>query len=244
MFKIGRYPLKFELIPTLAYLCLLPLLISLGVWQLHRAEEKRDFLKVEEQRLVSDVLELSAEVADQPDVLRYRKVTVKGVYDSSHQYLLDNQISDGKVGYFVLTPFLLQGQNKAVLVNRGWVPSGYDRSALPELQVGSELADITGRINNFPGVGIKLPGAEIPSDNWPSVVQVVNSDVLAQKLGYPLFQFQIELDKQMPSGYKREWHTTTVMLPEQHMAYATQWFLLALTLSIIFIWYSFKKNDE
>jgi surfeit locus 1 family protein len=89
-----------------------------------------------------------------------------------------------------------------------------------------------------------LAGAEQPTDTWPSVVQVVDSEILAKKLDYPLFQFQIELDKDLPDGFKREWHTTTIMQPEQHTAYAFQWFALALTLTILFIWYSRKKKDE
>lgn len=244
MVKIGRYSLKFEALTTLAYLSVLSLLIILGVWQLHRSEQKREFLKLEEQRLASDSIDLSVIDASKPELLRYRKVTAKGTYDSNHQFLLDNQISDGKAGYLVLTPFLLQGQNKAVLINRGWIASGVDRSILPELKIGQEVTSITGRINNFPSVGIKLAGAEIPSDSWPSLVQVANSAVLAKKLDYPLFEFQVELDKELPDGFKREWHASTVMLPEQHIAYAIQWFLLALTLSIIFIWYSLKNDDE
>jgi surfeit locus 1 family protein len=161
----------------------------------------------------------------------------------AHQFLIDNQISDGKAGYFVLTPLVLTGETKAVLVNRGWIPLNHDRSVLPNLQINQVSAIITGRINNFPSVGIKLAGAEIPTANWPSVVQVVDSDVLAKKLGYSLFQFQVELDKELPDGFKREWRTSTVMLPEQHTAYAIQWFALALTLTILFIWYSFKNND-
>jgi len=128
-------------------------------------------------------------------------------------------------------------------VNRGWIPLNQDRSILPDLQINKAEAIITGRINNFPSVGIKLAGAEIPTEGWPSVVQVVDSDVLAKKLGYSLFQFQIELAKELPDGYKREWHTSTIMQPEQHTAYAIQWFALALTLTILFIWYSFKNND-
>lgn len=242
LIKFGRYSMKFHLVTTLAYFCLLTLLVMLGFWQLDRANQKSEFLKIEEQKSVANVIDLSLINSDDSDSLRYRKVLVEGDYDSDHQFLIDNQISEGKAGYFILTPFLLKGENKAVLVNRGWLPAGLDRSTLPELEITTKPNSITGRINNFPSVGIKLAGAEIPTDSWPSVVQVVNSDVLAKKLGYKLFNFQIELSKEMPDGYKREWHASTVMLPEQHIAYATQWFLLALTLTIIFIWYSLKAG--
>ncbi|HEY8160090.1 MAG TPA: SURF1 family protein [Methylobacter sp.] len=235
--------MKFKLIPTLVYLCVLPALIALGMWQLDRAEQKRAFLKAQEQAAATETLHLTTAVENNTKALRYRNVEVAGHYDVAHQFLIDNQISDGKAGYFVLTPFILTGETKAVLVNRGWIPLNQNRSILPDLHINKAEAVITGRINNFPSVGIKLAGAEIPSEGWPSIVQVVDNNVLAKKLGYPLFQFQVELAKELPDGYKREWHTITIMQPEQHTAYAIQWFALALTLTILFIWYSFKKNN-
>jgi surfeit locus 1 family protein len=235
--------MKFKIIPTLVYLCLLPMLIALGMWQLDRSEQKRAFLKEQERALATETLHLSTAIEHNTEALRYRNVDVTGRYDVAHQFLIDNQISDGKAGYFVLTPFILTGGTKAVLVNRGWIPLNRNRSILPDLQINKAEAIIAGRINNFPSVGIKLAGAEIPTEGWPSIVQVVDSDVLAKKSGYPLFQFQIELAKELPDGYKREWHTSTIMQPEQHTAYAIQWFALALTLTILFIWYSFKNND-
>lgn len=237
------YPMKFKIIPTLVYLCLLSVLLALGMWQLDRSEQKRAFLKLQEQAAATETLHLSADMETKTDLQRYRQVAVTGRYDVAHQFLIDNQINGGKAGYFVLTPLVLSGESKAVLVNRGWIPLNQDRSVLPDLQINNTEATITGRINDFPSVGIKLAGAEIPTEGWPSVVQVVDSNVLAKKLGYSLFQFQIELAKELPGGYKREWHTSTIMQPEQHTAYAIQWFALAITLTILFIWYGFKKNN-
>ncbi|MCX7093710.1 MAG: SURF1 family protein [Methylobacter sp.] len=235
--------MKFKIIPTLVYLCLLPVLLALGMWQLDRSKQKQALLTSQEQAVATETLHLSATIENDTEALRYRQVDVTGHYDAAHQFLIDNQISDGKVGYFVLTPFILAGETKAVLVNRGWIPLNRNRSVLPDLQVHNAQATIVGRINHFPSVGIKLAGAETPTENWPSTVQVVDTNVLAKKLGYPLFQFQVELAKELPEGFKREWRSSTIMLPEQHTAYAIQWFALALTLTVLFIWYSFKQND-
>ena len=243
--KAGRYSIKFEKSLTLAYLCILSLLLALGIWQLGRSDEKRHFLQQQEQGATSaEIIRLSAGIEDDLERLRYKKAIATGHYDQAHQFLIDNQISGGKAGYFVLTPFILQGETKAVLVNRGWVPLNPDRSVLPDVQIKIQQSVVAGRINHFPSVGIKLAGAEIPTDSWPSVTQVVDTAVLAKKLAYPLFPFQIELDQDQQLGFKREWQTTTVMLPEQHIAYAIQWFALAITLTLLFIWYSFKKNDN
>lgn len=242
--KTGRYTLKFEKLPTLLFLCLLPLLLSLGLWQTHRADEKRAFLQQQAAgQAANETSRLSITTEDNAETSRYKKLAVSGYYDIEHQFLIDNQMSDGKVGYFVLTPFVLQGENKAVLVNRGWVALNQDRTQLPDVAMIAKSTTITGRANHYPSVGIKLAGAEIPTDSWPSVVQVVDSQILAKKLGYPLFSFQLELDKTQPNGFKREWQTTTIMPPEQHIAYAVQWFALAFTLTVLFIVYSFKKSS-
>ncbi|WP_020565404.1 SURF1 family protein [Methylosarcina fibrata] len=236
--------MKFQKIPTLVFLIFLPLLLALGFWQLDRAEQKRAWLEQQKLGLTAEVVRLSPATTEPPAALKFKRVEAQGRYDADHQFLLDNRISDGKVGYFVLTPFILEGSGKAVLVNRGWVPSGPDRTKLPDLRIRQMPALVKGRINSFPGVGIKLEGAETPAAGWPSTVQVANSDILSKRLGYPLFPFQIELDKDQPEGYRREWRSSDVMPPAQHVAYATQWFALAFLLSMLFVWFSRLKHDE
>ena len=237
--------MRFEKFPSLAYLLSLAVLCSLGVWQLGRAQQKRQFIEQQAQGSTStEIITLSSNTVFNADKHRYKKTQVTGHYDSAHQFLIDNQFSAGKVGYLVLTPFILEGESVAVLVNRGWLPLNLDRKVLPEVEIKSESINISGRINNFPSVGIKLVGAEIPTESWPSVLQVVDTEVLSKKLTYSLMPFQIELDQDQQGGYKREWQAITIMLPEQHIAYAIQWFALAITLTILFIGYSYKKNDK
>jgi surfeit locus 1 family protein len=236
--------MKFKRAPLIAYLCLLPLLLALGVWQLNRAEEKRVLISLKQQRQSTEILILSTTLPDTPEAHLYKPIQAIGHYDTDHQYLLDNQINKGRAGYFVLTPFMLKTENKAVLVNRGWLPLGKSRSGLPDIPVDSREITLNGRINRFPTVGLKLAGAEIPTDSWPAIVQVVDTQVLAKQLGYPLFGFQVELDKQADDGFTREWHETLAMTPEKHIGYAVQWFLLALTLTVLFVKYGINKKHD
>ena len=151
--------MKYQRTPLIAYLCLLPILLSLGVWQLNRAEEKRVLISLKEQQQSTETLVLSATLLDTAEALLYKPIQAIGHYDTNHQYLLDNQVSNGRAGYFVLTPFLLKNENKAVLVNRGWLPLGKSRADLPDVSVATKEITITGRINRFPSVGLKLAGA-------------------------------------------------------------------------------------
>jgi len=221
----------------------MPLLLGLSVWQFNRAEEKRQLLELQAHRQSAGLISLSANQQDDIESLLYQKTRVTGRYDNHHQFLLDNQIMEGKAGYFVLTPLLLDGTDKAVLVNRGWLPLGKVRAERPDLSVEEAGRNITGRINRFPRPGLVLPGAEIPNEGWPSVIQVVDSERLAKRLGYRLFGFQVELDQDTTDGFIRKWHERTVMPPEKHVAYAVQWLLLALTLTIIFFKYGLNQKQ-
>lgn len=227
----------------LVYLMLLSLLISLGFWQLGRSDEKRLLLDLAAQQ-EKIITELNPQTVDDSQQLRYQQLTVKGRYDTQQQFLLDNQIVAAKAGYFVLTPFILHGSQKAILVNRGWLPAHLDRSRFPDISFENpETVTLTGRANTFPSVGIKLKGAEIPTKGFPALVQVIDSPTLARKLGYPLFSFQLELAPNHANGYRREWLKNTLITPEKHTAYAVQWFSLALTLTLLFFWYSSKKHQ-
>ncbi len=243
--RLGHFVLKLSIIPTIAFLGLLYLLISLGFWQLGRSDQKKALLDQQSQRSKDKIIRLTWESANEGEKLRYREAKVSGKYDRKHQFLVDNQVVEGKAGYFVMTPLKLGDSNKAILVNRGWVPANEDRSALPDISIDVEDAVIKGRINYFPSVGFKLEGAEIPADGWPSVVQVVDHTVLQKKLGYSLFPYQVELGKDQEKGYRREWRSAVSITPEKHKAYAFQWFGLAVTLVILFFWVSSKKKlDE
>ncbi len=234
---------RFSVLGLIVYLILVGLLCSLGTWQLRRAEEKKQYLQ--EQKQAQQEKRMILNSYDNIDLksLEYKKVVVTGQYDLSHQFLIDNQIKKGRPGYFVMTPLILDGQNRSILINRGWIPMNKDRTVKPDITIDKRIITLTGRVNHFPVVGIKLAGADIPTDNWPAVVQVVNAEILSKRLGYPLLDFQIELDADMPDGYERSWRDRVIMPPEKHVAYAVQWFALAITLSILFVWYGFKNNE-
>lgn len=243
-FRLGSIVIRIALLPSIAFVSLLTLLVSLGIWQLGRADQKAALLELQKQRIQDAPLQLNATADADAEALRYRKVMVQGHYDGAHQFLVDNQVFNGRVGFFVLTPYKIGNSELAVLVNRGWVPANANRTVLPNVTMDTDAGIVSGRIDHFPAVGMKLAGAEIPSDGWPAVVQVVDSQVLAKRLGYALHDFQVELDAGEPNGYSREWKINTAMSPEKHIAYAFQWFGLALTLVIIFIWLSCKKHDN
>jgi surfeit locus 1 family protein len=227
-----------------SYLALFTLFLSLGAWQINRAGEKQDFLDTEAKR-VNETVKLDSKTQDDADNLRYKHATVVGHYDTTKQFLLDNQIDAGKAGYFVFTPFKLQNSNKAILVNRGWILLIEPRATLPNVDFSAESEiTLSGRINHFPSIGLKLAGANQPTQTNPAVVGIIDAPILGKELGVELFNFQLELDANAPHGFKREWAMAKIMQPEQHLGYALQWFGLAFVLTIIFIKVGFKNHPD
>jgi surfeit locus 1 family protein len=240
--RLKKYKVKISWL--LSFVLLLGFLLSLSVWQFNRAQVKQNRLNLQQIRSKSEVLKLNENNSFSLDENLYQPVQVVGHFDQHRQFLLDNRVNAGKAGYFVFTPFLLSNSNKAVLVNRGWVPLTGNRSQLPDVMVNNELRTINGRINKFPSIGLMLSGAEIPAQGWPSVLQVIQPEVISQTLQYNVLDFQIELDEHADDGYIRNWQTKPAMTPEKHMAYAVQWLLLALTLTVLYIKFGLQTVND
>ncbi|NJD08208.1 MAG: SURF1 family protein [Methylococcaceae bacterium] len=215
----------------------MPAFCALGVWQVHRAEYKRGLMSQQQARERLPPRPLPTASIDLAE-LRYLPVTATGSYDGDHQFLLDNQVVDGRPGFRVLTPLRL-ASGDAVLVNRGWVPQGKDRSQLPALPVPAGKVTLTGHIDRFPAVGFRLKGAEIPAPGWPALVQLAEAEPLTVRLGYRLQPYQVLLAAGEPGGFL----VTGLHIdlrPETSQGYALQWFSFAAATLILYLWYGFK----
>jgi surfeit locus 1 family protein len=214
----------------------------LGMWQLHRADEKQaliDQFDSGQQQTVT----LSAGNAD--NLPRYQRVELRGRYDGQHQVLLDNMPSErGQPGYRVLTPVALE-QGGWLLVDRGWLPLGASRSGLPETRVGDNERLITGRLDDLPEPGVRL-GDNAPADpaaSWPRVLSFPRYEELARALDLPLQRRIVLLDASQPDGYERIWQAHFGFGPERHVAYAAQWFALGAAALVIYLMMSFKRDN-
>lgn len=208
------------------FLVLLALFVSLGAWQLRRAAEKAPLF--EQFGTGEDLAAITTPIDSRAvEENRYRRLELRGRYDSSRQLLLDNMIHQGQAGYQVLTPFLPLRAERWLLVNRGWVRADPDRGVLPQIAVSEAVRMIQGRIDTLPRPGLKLAMA-VPHEagSWPQVVLFPTFDELEVRLGEPLFRYQLWLDSEYPDGFVRAWEPRT-MAPEQHVGYAIQWFGLA-----------------
>jgi len=68
---------------------------------------------------------------------------VRGKYVPEPQFLLDNMLAEGTVGYHVLTALRVAGVREHVLVNRGWVRADLDRAVLPSVAIEGGARRVT-----------------------------------------------------------------------------------------------------
>lgn len=213
----------------------LPLLVSLGVWQLNRAEEKQVLLEQWQQEAEN----LAWQDMVSGDLTSGRPVTLTGMY-GSRNWLLDNRTREGAPGYEVLTEFrLLEGP--PVVINRGWVQAPRTRAELPDIATPEGIFTLEGRISDYP-VPPVLVDQPADEDQWPRRVQSLSEQ--AARLEIPELPDRIVRlsGEGQPGAYRADWEPD-LMGPQTHYGYATQWFALAVALTILTVVASYRKRE-
>ena len=215
-------------IPAFLIIATLALLITLGFWQLDRADEKR---AIEDQ--VANANANIAELITDVDLLsekEYYHVHLQGSYVGDKQFIYDNQIVDQISGYYVLTPFVLKGDSRAILINRGFIPWNGRRDQIADIDIGAKIAEVKVQISK-PVKRMELKASEITQD-FPVLVQALDVDEMSAIASLDFANIVGLLGPESENGFVRKWDPYTGSI-ERHIGYAIQWFLMALVLSII-----------
>lgn len=217
---------------TILFLALVGTFVGLGFWQLDRAEQKRELFGAFDAGSGGSAATALIE-GDALTEHRYERLRLHGRFLSSRQILLDWVTHAGRVGYQVLTPFLPDGSDRWIVVNRGWIAAAPDRGELPVIDVGEDDRTITGQIDALPRPGLRLDVPDEPgSQAWPRALLFPTFDELEAELELPLVGYQLLLAADQPDGFIREWQPRSIT-PERHQGYALQWFSLAAALVAI-----------
>lgn len=128
--RFGDLEFRFRWGPAVLLALPIPLFIALGFWQLDRADQKREQARVLDERIQLAPLELKGPVAD-PDALRFRRLQATGAFEPEGQILIENRRQANRTGFHVITPLRIEGTDRRVLVNRGWIPAAADGSPTP-----------------------------------------------------------------------------------------------------------------
>ena len=201
-------------------------LVSLGFWQLDRADEKQAIVNAIVLAQSSPAKPLELENINSKE---HYKVLLNGYFDSDKQFIYDNQIVKSNAGYYVLTPFILNN-NSAILVNRGFVPWYGKRDELIDIVIDSQPRTIeVGLIK--PQKRIQLKKHDVDT-SFPILIQSLDLDQFSLLSGYQFVPMLAQLDVNANNGFFRQWKPFYGSV-DKHLGYALQWFLMALVLLIV-----------
>ena len=227
------------LIPAFLIIATIAFLVSLGLWQLERADQKRT---IEAAILNANIgpVELIANGRELLDK-EYYDVRLQGNYLSDKQFIYDNQIVDQVSGYYVLTPFILTDQLGVILVNRGFIPWNGQREKLADIAVDLASREIKVQVSS-PIKRMELKATDV-SRQFPVLIQAIDFDVLEEVSKLKFVKVVGLLDPSSSDGYVRKWEPYTGSI-EKHIGYAIQWFLMALVLAIIGLRIGLKRRKK
>lgn len=225
----------WRILALLLMLGLVALGIAAGVWQTRRAEEKIGI----EKKLAAQAQAAPLRVAPGADWEQheYRHLRVKGRFVAEWPLFLENRPLQNRVGFYVLMPFKLE-DGRQILVARGWAPRDErDRSKLPQLTTPSGEIEIEGIIRRQAGRLMQLGNA--PQIKPGAVLQNLEVAQLRQASVLPLQDYLLEqvdiAQAAPPDQLQRAWPAPASGV-DKHKGYALQWFGLALSALVAFIY--------
>lgn len=234
-----HYRFRPKLIPTLATVLLLPLLVHLGLWQYGKAQTKLALQRAYDAAATQPPQPIGIHLPAAEE-LRFRRVALTGEYEPRYQFLLDNQIQGEAVGYHVITPLHMAGSETRVLVDRGWVPLGSDRSRLPRIDTPGGVGTVSGAVWLPPARVFTLGGAEPMGGRWQTVWENVDLVRYRAAVPFPVQPFLVRLDPASAGGFVRQWPRPDARA-ETNLGYAFQWFGMAAALVVIYLVVNLKK---
>lgn len=208
----------------------------LGIWQLDRLDQRRVANATLETQFFSEKVDLNGEnVPDDPEMLIDRQAVVNGRFDYDGEIVLLLQNENGP-GVHLVTPLLIDGTDKAVLVDRGWIPEfEVEQGDLArfEEQVERPLEGVLQKSQTL-GSGRETVAEQGQRDWYRIDIEAIESVTDYDLM--PVYLLEQPADNSgttLPIRQKYELDLSD----GPHLGYAIQWFLFSLILGIAYVGY-------
>lgn len=226
--------------------------LTLAVWQIFRALEKKDFIDKANSRAKSAIeLKIDTVTSENSNAESWdqQKLIVTGSWVPNTTIYLDNRSFETRPGVHIISAFKLNDNKSLVWVNRGWAPKLPGKTSANEEYVNGELFLPINSNNeiNIEGIAYTslMKRIELTTDS-----SILQEGSLWQNLDWNALH--LKLNKNSNVNFERIWpfilwQTTNSMdglkrsLPKvkgdvsKHVGYAIQWMLLFF-LALIFAW--------
>jgi surfeit locus 1 family protein len=226
--RMGALSFAPRPVPTIAAVLVVALTVSLGRWQMHRAEEKGARQALLEARMQEAPVDLTGPVPS-AEPLVFRRVHARGEWLAPAQVFIDNQIHEGRAGFAVITPLRLQGSQAVALVNRGWVARGPEYPRAPRVDVPPGPVDVHGLATVPPARFLELSGETVSGDVW----QNLSIARLRDRLRLDALPVVVLADPPAPGLAPFAERPDAGVA--KHLEYELTWFALAATVVVLWV---------
>jgi surfeit locus 1 family protein len=256
-----KYRMRVSLVPTIAALVVLSVTVSLGNWQMRRADEKERLQVARDEALAATPLALLPQPMPAESV-DGRRVVAEGVLDAARTVYLDNRTRQGIAGFHVFTPLrivtgapdggtttpsaatrvapAIESGDRWVLVMRGWVARDpTDRGNLPAVPTPSDPVRIEGLAQATLAQALMLSPAPPPAPH-ERLWALVTLERYAGWSGLPLQPFFVRQTSELPDGLARDWVQPGSGI-DKHYGYAFQWYALAVAALALWLWFALRR---
>jgi len=232
---LGAFSFLPRLLPTVVAVAGIVLTFFLGEWQIGRADFKQGLQDRQDALARESVVSIGVAPLAADDI-QLRKVEVRGAFDPNFTVFVDNRLYQHQPGYHVATPLRIAGSQRYVLVNRGWVAAGRDRS-LPVVETPAGEQVVRGTAVTYSEKFMELSTKVAEGNVWQNLV----FERYRQATGLDLQPFGIQQDSAVDDGLKREWKRPDLGR-NTHLAYAFQWYALSFAIFIYYLVTHVKRS--
>lgn len=207
----------------------------LGLWQLDRAAQKNALQATLDERRALPPLDPAdlANTAVAAQAQHHRRMVLAGRWHAEATVYLENRQMNGRPGFFVVTPLLLD-DGTAVLVQRGWQPRDLiDRTKVVTPPTPPERVEVAGRIAPPPARLYEFEG-----DDTGPLRQNLDVDAFGREWRLQLRPLSLlqEAEAAAADGLLRDWLPPATGV-HKHYGYAFQWFALAALILGLYVWF-------
>lgn len=210
--------------------------VSLGRWQLKRADERRALSAAMQAGREMPPLTL-APTLPMRELTAWRSARAQGTWIAKRSVMLENRNYLGRPGYWIATPLRLQAHpSHAVLVLRGWMPRSLAETQhppLPEVPGGIQVieGELSLRVPRLFELGggqySQLPAQiDVQPGTAAPVVQNLDLDHYARASGLQLLPVVLQQMRPDDDGLVHDWPGPSLDY-NQNQGYAFQWFAFA-----------------
>lgn len=198
-------------------------MINLGLWQLKRLDERKDFnaeVRAHSMTAVQPLTQL-LEQGDDYARLEWYPVRVTGEYLVEQEITIVNRSQDGAAGRNTVVPMRTE-TGDIVLINRGFVPLSIDIPPPPTATVTvTGFARASQKRSAVGAIDSERPGTtEFQRMDLPLIERVLQLDLAPMYIQ--------RLDSDPPEGQWPARVTNPPLDEGPHLSYAGQWFFFSL----------------